>query len=117
MTTYVLFAIAIFLLVILMKAVKIVPQKQVDHRADLESTTARGSRPQHNLSVHRLGPRNDRPARADQKIEPQAAITRDNVTMEGIRSSTSHHGSGAGGVRSPNLKWGIEQLRCRRSGT
>jgi regulator of protease activity HflC (stomatin/prohibitin superfamily) len=112
MTTYVLFAIALFLLIVVLKAVKIVPQKQVK-------------------IIERLG-KFHRPAEAGlntifpffdsvretidlreqiTKIEPQSVITRDNVTMEvdaviyfvvvdPVRAT----------YEVQNLRWGIEQL-------
>ncbi len=112
MTTYALFVVALFLLIVLMKAIKIVPQKQVK-------------------IIERLG-KFHRPAEAGlntifpffdsvrdtidlreqiTKIEPQSVITRDNVTMEvdaviyfvvvdPVRAT----------YEVQNLRWGIEQL-------
>jgi len=112
MTTYVLFALAIFLLFVLLNAVKIVPQKQVKiierlgkfHRAA-------------EAGLNTIFPFFDS-VRANidlreqiTKIEPQSVITRDNVTMEvdaviyyvvvdPVRAT----------YEVQNLRWGIEQL-------
>ena len=112
MTTYVLFAIALFLLVILMKAVKIVPQKQVKiiERLGKYHRTAEAGL---NTIFPFLDSVRETIDQREQitKIEPQAAITRDNVTME-VDAVIYYV------IMDPvravyevqNLKWGIEQL-------
>jgi regulator of protease activity HflC (stomatin/prohibitin superfamily) len=112
MTTYVLFAIALFLLIVVLKAVKIVPQKQVkiiERLGKFHRTAEAGLntifpfidsvRDTIDLREHIT------------KIEPQPVITRDNVTMEvdaviyfvivdPVRAT----------YEIQNLRWGIEQL-------
>jgi regulator of protease activity HflC (stomatin/prohibitin superfamily) len=112
MTTYVLFAVALFLLVILMKAVKIVPQKQVKiiERLGKYHRTAEAGL---NTIFPFLDSVRETIDQREQitKIEPQAAITRDNVTME-VDAVIYYV------IMDPvravyevqNLKWGIEQL-------
>jgi regulator of protease activity HflC (stomatin/prohibitin superfamily) len=110
--TYVLFAIALFLLVILMKAVKIVPQKQVKiiERLGKYHRTAEAGL---NTIFPFLDSVRETIDQREQitKIEPQAVITRDNVTME-VDAVIYYV------VMDPvravyevqNLRWGIEQL-------
>jgi regulator of protease activity HflC (stomatin/prohibitin superfamily) len=112
MTTYVLFAIAIFLLVVLMKAIQIVPQKQVKiiERLGKYHRTAEAGL---NTIFPFLDSVRETIDQREQitKIEPQAAITRDNVTME-VDAVIYYV------IMDPvravyevqNLKWGIEQL-------
>src|SRR5260221_11535098 len=79
----VLFGIAFFLLVVLLRTIKIVPQKQVKliERLGKYHRTAEAG-------LNTIGPFLDSvPATIDlreqiTKIEPQPVITRDNVTME-----------------------------------
>jgi regulator of protease activity HflC (stomatin/prohibitin superfamily) len=110
--TYVLFAIAIFLLIVLMKAVKIVPQKQVKliERLGKYHRTAEAGL---NTIFPFLDSVRETIDQREQitKIEPQAVITRDNVTLE-VDAVIYYV------VMDPvravyevqNLRWGIEQL-------
>jgi regulator of protease activity HflC (stomatin/prohibitin superfamily) len=112
MMTYVLFAVALFLLVILMKAVKIVPQKQVkiiERLGRFHRTAEAGL----NTIFPFLDSVRETIDLREQitKIEPQPVITRDNVTME-VDAVIYYV------VMDPvravyevqNLRWGIEQL-------
>jgi regulator of protease activity HflC (stomatin/prohibitin superfamily) len=110
--TTVLFIIALFCLVILMKAVKIVPQKQVkiiERLGKFHRTAEAG--------LNTIFPFMDSVRETIDlreqitKIEPQPVITRDNVTMEvdaviyyvvmdPVRAT----------YEVQNLRWGIEQL-------
>src|ERR1700754_1170915 len=112
MTVYVLFALAVFLLVVLMQAIKIVPQKQVKiiERLGKFHRAAEGG-------LNTIFPFFDSVRETIDlreqitKIEPQSVITRDNVTMEvdaviyfvvvdPVRAT----------YEVQNLRWGLEQL-------
>ncbi len=109
---YTLFGIALFLLIVLMKAIKIVPQKQVKliERLGKYHRTAEAGL---NTIFPFLDSVRDTIDMREQitKIEPQPVITRDNVTMEvdaviyfvivdPVRAT----------YEIQNLRWGIEQL-------
>lgn len=110
--TTVLFLIALFCLVILMKSVKIVPQKQVkiiERLGKFHRTAEAGL----NTIFPFMDSVRDSIDLREQitKIEPQPVITRDNVTMEvdaviyyvvmdPVRAT----------YEVQNLRWGIEQL-------
>jgi regulator of protease activity HflC (stomatin/prohibitin superfamily) len=109
---YTLFGIALFLLIVLMKAIKIVPQKQVKliERLGKYHRTAEAGL---NTILPFLDSVRDTIDMREQitKIEPQPVITRDNVTMEvdaviyfvivdPVRAT----------YEIQNLRWGIEQL-------
>ncbi len=109
---YTLFGVALFLLIVLMKAIKIVPQKQVKliERLGKYHRTAEAGL---NTIFPFLDSVRDTIDMREQitKIEPQPVITRDNVTMEGdaviyfvivdpVRAT----------YEIQNLRWGIEQL-------
>jgi regulator of protease activity HflC (stomatin/prohibitin superfamily) len=109
---YTLFGIAVFLLIVLMKAIKIVPQKQVKliERLGKYHRTAEAGL---NTIFPFLDSVRDTIDMREQitKIEPQPVITRDNVTMEvdaviyfvivdPVRAT----------YEIQNLRWGIEQL-------
>jgi regulator of protease activity HflC (stomatin/prohibitin superfamily) len=112
MMTYVLFGLAVFVLVVLFQAVKIVPQKQVkliERLGKYHRTADAGL----NTIFPFLDSVRDTIDLREQitKIEPQPVITRDNVTMEvdaviyyvivdPVRAT----------YEVQNLKWGIEQL-------
>jgi len=112
MMMYTLFGTALFLLIVLMKAVKIVPQKQVKliERLGKYHRTAEAGL---NTIFPFLDSVRDTIDMREQitKIEPQPVITRDNVTMEvdaviyfvvvdPVRAT----------YEIQNLRWGIEQL-------
>ena len=109
---YLLFVVAVFLLIVLMKAIKIVPQKQVKiierlgkyHRsaeAGLNTTFPFLDSVRETLDLREQ----------ITKIEPQSVITRDNVTME---VDAVIYFAVMDPVRAvyevQNLRWGIEQL-------
>jgi regulator of protease activity HflC (stomatin/prohibitin superfamily) len=112
MTVYVLFMIALFVLVVLMKAIKIVPQKQVkiiERLGKFHRTAEAGL----NTIFPFLDSVRETIDLREQitKIEPQPVITRDNVTMEvdaviyfvivdPVRAT----------YEVQNLRWGLEQL-------
>jgi SPFH domain / Band 7 family len=112
MMTYLLFGLALFVLVVLFQAVKIVPQKQVkliERLGKYHRTADAGL----NTIFPFLDSVRDTIDLREQitKIEPQPVITRDNVTMEvdaviyyvivdPVRAT----------YEVQNLKWGIEQL-------
>jgi regulator of protease activity HflC (stomatin/prohibitin superfamily) len=109
---YVLLGLALFLLIVLVKAVKIVPQKQVkiiERLGKFHRTADAGL----NTIFPFLDSVRDSIDLREQitKIEPQPVITRDNVTMEvdaviyflivdPVRAT----------YEVQNLRWGIEQL-------
>jgi regulator of protease activity HflC (stomatin/prohibitin superfamily) len=109
---YVLLGVAVFLLIVLVKAVKIVPQKQVkiiERLGKFHRTAEAGL----NTIFPFLDSVRDTIDLREQitKIEPQPVITRDNVTMEvdaviyfivvdPVRAT----------YEVQNLRWGIEQL-------
>jgi regulator of protease activity HflC (stomatin/prohibitin superfamily) len=112
MMVYVLFALALFLLVVLMQAIKIVPQKQVkiiERLGRFHRTAEAGL----NTILPFLDAVRETIDLREQitKIEPQPVITRDNVTMEvdaviyfvivdPVRAT----------YEVQNLRWGLEQL-------
>src|ERR671920_1225008 len=112
MTVPVLFIVALFLLIILLKSVKIVPQKQVkiiERLGKFHRTAEAGL----NTIFPFLDSVRETIDLREQitKIEPQPVITRDNVTMEvdaviyylivdPVRAT----------YEVQNLKWGLEQL-------
>jgi regulator of protease activity HflC (stomatin/prohibitin superfamily) len=112
MMVYVLFALALFLLVVLMQAIKIVPQKQVkiiERLGRFHRTAEAGL----NTILPFLDSVRETIDLREQitKIEPQPVITRDNVTMEvdaviyfvivdPVRAT----------YEVQNLRWGLEQL-------
>jgi regulator of protease activity HflC (stomatin/prohibitin superfamily) len=110
--TYVLFALALFILIVLGKAVKIVPQKQVKliERLGKYHRTAEAGL---NTIFPFIDSVRDTIDLREQitKIEPQPVITRDNVTME---VDAVIYYLIADPVRATyevqNLKWGLEQL-------
>jgi len=114
MTIYVffLFAVALFLLVVLLKSIKIVPQKQVKliERLGKYHRTAEAGL---NTIVPFFDAVRETIDLREQitKIEPQAVITRDNVTME---VDAVIYFVVMDPVRAvyevQNLRWGIEQL-------
>src|SRR5262245_33465194 len=112
MTMYLLFAIAFGLLIVLMKAIKIVPQKQVKliERLGKYHRTAEAGL---NTIFPFLDAVRETIDLREQitKIEPQAVITRDNVTME---VDAVIYFVVMDPVRAvyevQNLRWGIEQL-------
>src|SRR4249920_1929488 len=109
---YLLFVVAVFLLIVLMKAIKIVPQKQVKiiERLGKYHRTAEAG-------LNTIFPFFDSVRETiylrEQitKIEPQPVITRDNVTME---VDAVIYFAVMDPVRATyevqNLRWGIEQL-------
>ncbi|HKT82066.1 MAG TPA: SPFH domain-containing protein [Vicinamibacterales bacterium] len=112
MTTYVLFAIALFLIVVIFNAIKIVPQKQVKIIERL-GRFHRAAEAGLNTIFPFFDSVRDTIDLREQitKIEPQPVITRDNVTMEvdaviyyvvvdPVRAT----------YEVQNLRWGIEQL-------
>jgi regulator of protease activity HflC (stomatin/prohibitin superfamily) len=112
MITYVLFALALFLLVVLMQAIKIVPQKQVkiiERLGKFHRTAEAGL----NTILPFLDSVRDTIDLREQitKIEPQPVITRDNVTME---VDAVIYSVIVDPVRATyevqNLRWGLEQL-------
>ena len=109
---YLLFAVAVFLLIVLMKAIKIVPQKQVkliERLGKFHRTAEAGL----NTIFPFLDSVRETLDLREQitKIEPQACITRDNVTME---VDAVIYFVVMDPVRAvyevQNLRWGIEQL-------
>jgi regulator of protease activity HflC (stomatin/prohibitin superfamily) len=112
MTVYVLFMIALFVLVVLMKAIKIVPQKQVKiiERLGKYHRTAEAGL---NTIFPFLDSVRETIDLREQitKIEPQPVITRDNVTME---VDAVIYSIIVDPVRATyevqNLRWGLEQL-------
>ena len=110
--TIVLFGLAFFLLIVLMRTIKIVPQKQVKiiERLGKYHRTAEAGL---NTIVPFLDSVRATIDLREQitKIEPQPVITRDNVTME---VDAVIYSVVVDPVRSTyevqNLKWGIEQL-------
>ncbi|OFW22448.1 MAG: hypothetical protein A3H97_02340 [Acidobacteria bacterium RIFCSPLOWO2_02_FULL_65_29] len=109
---YLLFAVALFLLIVLMKAIKIVPQKQVKliERLGKYHRTAEAGL---NTIFPFLDSVRETLDLREQitKIEPQNVITRDNVTME---VDAVIYFAVMDPVRAvyevQNLRWGIEQL-------
>jgi regulator of protease activity HflC (stomatin/prohibitin superfamily) len=109
---YVLFILAVFLLIVLMKAIKIVPQKQVKiiERLGKYHRTAEAGL---NTIFPFLDSVRETLDLREQitKIEPQNVITRDNVTME---VDAVIYFAVMDPVRAvyevQNLRWGIEQL-------
>jgi hypothetical protein len=112
MTIYVLLAIALFLLVVVMKAIKIVPQKQVKIIERLGKYHRSAEAGLNTIFPFFDSVRATLDLREQiTKIEPQNVITRDNVTMEvdaviyfvvvdAVRAT----------YEVQNLRWGIEQL-------
>jgi regulator of protease activity HflC (stomatin/prohibitin superfamily) len=112
MTVYVLFMIALFVLVVLMKAIKTVPQKQVkiiERLGKFHRTAEAGL----NTIFPFLDSVRETIDLREQitKIEPQPVITRDNVTME---VDAVIYSVIVDPVRATyevqNLRWGLEQL-------
>jgi regulator of protease activity HflC (stomatin/prohibitin superfamily) len=109
---YLLFVVAVFLLIVLMKAIKIVPQKQVKiiERLGKYHRTAEAGL---NTIFPFLDSVRETLDLREQitKIEPQNVITRDNVTME---VDAVIYFAVMDPVRAvyevQNLRWGIEQL-------
>src|SRR6188508_884008 len=109
---YLLFVVAVFLLIVLMKAIKIVPQKQVKiiERLGKYHRTAEAGL---NTIFPFIDSVRDSIDLREQitKIEPQPVITRDNVTME---VDAVIYYLVADPVRATyevqNLQWGLEQL-------
>jgi regulator of protease activity HflC (stomatin/prohibitin superfamily) len=109
---YLLFVVAVFLLIVLMKAIKIVPQKQVKiiERLGRYHRTAEAGL---NTIFPFLDSVRETLDLREQitKIEPQSVITRDNVTME---VDAVIYYLIADPVRATyevqNLSWGLEQL-------
>src|SRR5881394_4363787 len=107
-----LFVVALFLLVVLMKSIKIVPQKQVEiiERLGKYHGMAEAGL---NIIVPFFDSVRDTLDLREQitKIEPQPVITRDNVTME---VDAVIYYLIADPVRATyevqNLRWGLEQL-------
>src|SRR4249920_3545470 len=109
---YLLFVVAVFLLIVLMKAIKIVPQKQVKiiERLGKYHRTAEAG-------LNTIFPFFDSVRETIDlreqitKIEPQPVITRDNVTME---VDAVIYSVIVDPVRATyevqNLRWGLEQL-------
>jgi regulator of protease activity HflC (stomatin/prohibitin superfamily) len=109
---YVLFALALFVLIVLMKAIKIVPQKQVkiiERLGKFHRTAEAGL----NTIFPFLDSVRETIDLREQitKIEPQPVITRDNVTME---VDAVIYSVIVDPVRATyevqNLRWGLEQL-------
>jgi regulator of protease activity HflC (stomatin/prohibitin superfamily) len=112
MTIYVLFALALFLLVVLIQTIKIVPQKQVkiiERLGKFHRTAEAGL----NTILPFLDSVRETIDLREQitKIEPQPVITRDNVTME---VDAVIYSVIVDPVRATyevqNLRWGLEQL-------
>ena len=112
MTVYVLFGLAIFLLVVLFKSIKIVPQKQVkiiERLGKFHRTAEAGL----NTIFPFIDSVRETIDLREQitKIEPQPVITRDNVTME---VDAVIYSVIVDPVRATyevqNLRWGLEQL-------
>src|SRR3982751_532723 len=108
----ILLGLALFLLIVLMRTIKIVPQKQamiVERLGKYHRTAEAGL----NTIVPFIDAVRDQVDLRQQinKIEPQSVITRDNVTME---VDAVIYSVIVDPVRSTyevqNLKWGIEQL-------
>jgi regulator of protease activity HflC (stomatin/prohibitin superfamily) len=109
---YLLFVVALFLLIVLMKAIKIVPQKQVKilERLGRYHRTAEAGL---NTIFPFLDSVRETLDLREQitKIEPQAVITRDNVTMEVDAVIYFVIMDPVKAVYEvQNLRWGIEQL-------
>jgi regulator of protease activity HflC (stomatin/prohibitin superfamily) len=112
MTAYALFIVAFFAIVILMQAIKIVPQKQVKiiERLGKYHRTAEAGL---NTILPFLDSVRETIDLREQitKIEPQPVITRDNVTME---VDAVIYSVIVDPVRATyevqNLRWGLEQL-------
>ena len=110
--TVVLFGLALFLLIVLVKAVKIVPQKQVKIIERL-GKYHRSAEAGLNTIFPFLDSVRDTIDLREQitKIEPQPVITRDNVTME---VDAVIYSVIVDPVRATyevqNLRWGLEQL-------
>src|SRR3982074_3508678 len=110
--TIVLFGIAFFLLVVLMRTIKIVPQKQVkiiERLGKFHRTAEAGLKP---ILPFLDSIRATIDLREQiTKIEPQPVITRDNVTME---VDAVIYSVIVDPVRATyevqNLRWGLEQL-------
>ena len=112
MTTYALFVVALFLLIVIMKAIKIVPQKQVKIIERLGKFHRAAEAGLNTIFPFFDSVRDSIDMREQiTKIEPQNVITRDNVTMEvdaviyyvvvdPVRAT----------YEVQNLRWGIEQL-------
>jgi regulator of protease activity HflC (stomatin/prohibitin superfamily) len=112
MTTYVLVAIALFLLFVVFQAIKIVPQKQVKIIERLGKFHRSAEAGLNTIFPFFDSVRDTIDLREQiTKIEPQSVITRDNVTMEvdaviyfvivdPVRAT----------YEVQNLRWGIEQL-------
>ena len=112
MTIYVLASFVLFVLIVLMKAIKIVPQKQVkiiERLGKFHRTAEAGL----NTILPFLDSVRDTIDLREQitKIEPQPVITRDNVTME---VDAVIYSVIVDPVRATyevqNLRWGLEQL-------
>src|SRR6476619_2227755 len=108
----VLIGLAFFLLIVLMRTIKIVPQKQVkiiERLGKFHRTAEAGL----NVIVPFFDSVRDTIDLREQitKIEPQPVITRDNVTMDmdAVINSVIVHRVRATYV-VPNLRWGLEQL-------
>jgi len=110
--SYLLLGIALFLLVVLLKAVKIVPQKQVkiiERLGKFHRTAEAGL----NTIFPFIDSVRDTIDLREQitKIEPQPVITRDNVTMEVDAVIYSVIVDPVRAVYEvQNLRWGLEQL-------
>ena len=109
---YLLFILALFLLIVLMKAIKIVPQKQVKIIERLGKYHRSAEAGLNTIFPFLDSVRETLDLREQiTKIEPQAVITRDNVTME---VDAVIYFVVMDPVRAvyevQNLRWGIEQL-------
>jgi regulator of protease activity HflC (stomatin/prohibitin superfamily) len=109
---YLLFIVALFLLIVLMKAIKIVPQKQVKILERLGKYHRTAEAGLNTIFPFLDSVRETLDLREQiTKIEPQAVITRDNVTME---VDAVIYFVVMDPVRAvyevQNLRWGIEQL-------
>jgi regulator of protease activity HflC (stomatin/prohibitin superfamily) len=109
---YLLFAVALFLLIVLMKAIKIVPQKQVKIIERLGKYHRSAEAGLNTIFPFLDSVRETLDLREQiTKIEPQSVITRDNVTME---VDAVIYFAVMDPVRAvyevQNLRWGIEQL-------
>jgi len=109
---YLLFVVAVFLLIVLMKAIKIVPQKQVKIIERLGKYHRSAEAGLNTIFPFLDSVRETLDLREQiTKIEPQSVITRDNVTME---VDAVIYFAVMDPVRAvyevQNLRWGIEQL-------
>src|SRR4249920_2021183 len=109
---YLLFVVAVFLLIVLMKAIKIVPQKQVKIIERLGKYHRTAEAGLNTIFPFFDSVRNTIDMREQiTKIEPQPVITRDNVTME---VDAVIYSIIVDPVRATyevqNLRWGLEQL-------